>query len=164
MPVRTFHLKKRRNEVTVPEIQKKRFLLMAELAKLPKDMVFFTQITMESAEDAEYLDAMRQANIKGALVGVEAVTPEGLKAVYKDFNYSGDRLVQQLQIFRTHGIHVLGSFILAYRLTSQARWSHRGVGAEDRSDVRAVCVDDAVSRNSGLRPEGRRSSRRTRCW
>lgn len=88
-----------------------RFSLMAELAKLPKDMVFFTQITMESAEDTEYLDAMRKANIKGALVGVEAVTPEGLKAVYKDFNYSGDRLVQQLQTFRKHGVHVLGSFI-----------------------------------------------------
>jgi radical SAM superfamily enzyme YgiQ (UPF0313 family) len=88
-----------------------RFSLMAELAKLPKDMVFFTQITMESAEDTEYLDAMRKANIKGALVGVEAVTPEGLKAVYKDFNYSGDRLVEQLQTFRKHGVHVLGSFI-----------------------------------------------------
>jgi radical SAM superfamily enzyme YgiQ (UPF0313 family) len=88
-----------------------RFSLMAELAKLPKDMVFFTQITMESAEDTDYLDAMRKANIKGALVGVEAVTPEGLKAVYKDFNYSGDRLVQQLQTFRKHGVHVLGSFI-----------------------------------------------------
>lgn len=84
---------------------------MAELAKLPKDMVFFTQITMEAAEDPEYLDAMRTANIKGALVGVEAVTPEGLKAVYKDFNYSGERLVQQLQTFRKHGLHVLGSFI-----------------------------------------------------
>ncbi len=88
-----------------------RYSLMAEMAKLPKDMVFFTQITMESAEDGEYLDAMRRANIKGALVGVEAVTPEGLKAVYKDFNYSGDRLVQQLQTFREHGVHVLGSFI-----------------------------------------------------
>ncbi len=88
-----------------------RFSLMAEMAKLPKDMVFFTQITMESAEDTEYLDAMRRANIKGALVGVEAVTPEGLKAVYKDFNYSGDRLVEQLQTFRKHGVHVLGSFI-----------------------------------------------------
>jgi hypothetical protein len=30
---------------------------------------------------------MRKANIKGALVGVEAVTPEGLKSVFKDFNY-----------------------------------------------------------------------------
>lgn len=93
------------------EIRNERFSLMAELAKLPKDMVFFTQITMESAEDPEYLDAMRRANIKGALVGVEAVTPEGLKAVYKDFNYSGDRLIQQLQAFRKHGVHVLGSFI-----------------------------------------------------
>jgi radical SAM superfamily enzyme YgiQ (UPF0313 family) len=96
---------------SLTEIRRERFLLMAELAKLPKDMVFFTQITMESAEDSEYLDAMRRANIKGALVGVEAVTPEGLKAVYKDFNYSGDRLVEQLQTFRKHGVHVLGSFI-----------------------------------------------------
>ena len=92
-------------------VRHERFLLMAELAKLPKDMVFFTQITMESAEDGEYLDAMRRANIKGALVAVEAVTPEGLKAVYKDFNYSGDRLIEQLQTFRKHGVHVLGSFI-----------------------------------------------------
>ena len=93
------------------ETRAERFALMAEMAKLPKDMVFFTQITMESAEDTEYLDAMRRANIKGALVGVEAVTPEGLKAVFKDFNYSGDRLVEQLQTFRKHGVHVLGSFI-----------------------------------------------------
>jgi hypothetical protein len=56
---------------------------MAELAKLPNDMVFFTHITMESAEDPDYLDAMRRANIKGALVGVEAVTPEWLKEVQR---------------------------------------------------------------------------------
>lgn len=92
-------------------IRADRFHLMEELAKLPKDMVFFTQITMEAGEDGEYLDAMRQANIKGALVGIEAVTPEGLKAVYKDWNYSGDALAQQLQTFRKHGVHVLGSFI-----------------------------------------------------
>jgi radical SAM superfamily enzyme YgiQ (UPF0313 family) len=88
-----------------------RFTLMARLAELPKDMVFFTQITMEAAEDTEFLDAMRKARIKGALVGVEAVTAEGLKAVYKDFNLSGDGLVTQLQTFRKHGVHVLGSFI-----------------------------------------------------
>jgi radical SAM superfamily enzyme YgiQ (UPF0313 family) len=93
------------------QIREERFRLMAQLAKLPRDMVFFTQITMEAAEDAAFLDAMREANIKGALVGVEAVTPEGLKAVYKDFNYSGDRLAEQLQNFRKHGVHVLGSFI-----------------------------------------------------
>ncbi len=92
-------------------VKAERFALMAELAKLPKDMVFFTQITMEAGEDAEYLDAMRKANIKGALVGVEAVTPEGLKSVFKDFNYSGDALARQLQTFKQHGVHVLGSFI-----------------------------------------------------
>jgi len=73
--------------------------------------VFFTQITMEAAEDPEFLDAMRRAHIKGALVGVEAVTPEGLKDVYKHFNESGDALVERLAAFQRHGLHVLGSFI-----------------------------------------------------
>jgi hypothetical protein len=54
---------------------------------------------------------MRKANIKGALVGVESVTPEGLKDVYKNFNCAGDDLVQRLRLFRQHGVHILGSFI-----------------------------------------------------
>src|SRR5678815_746477 len=57
------------------------------------------------------LRAMHRANIKGALVGVEAVTPEGLKDVYKGFNDSGEDLVKRLQTFKDHGVHVLGSFI-----------------------------------------------------
>lgn len=92
-------------------IREERFEFMSRLAELPKDMVFFTQITMESAEDPEFLDAMRKARIKGALVGVEAVTEEGLKAVFKDFNLSGENLVQRLRQFQEHGVHVLGSFI-----------------------------------------------------
>jgi hypothetical protein len=92
-------------------LRAERFELMAKLAELPSDMVFFTQITMEAAEDVAFLDAMRRANIKGALVGVEAVTPQGLKDVYKGFNESGDALVQRLRTFRDHGVHVLGSFI-----------------------------------------------------
>jgi radical SAM superfamily enzyme YgiQ (UPF0313 family) len=106
--------REQKNEARIAELEQirgERFSLMEELAKLPKDMVFYTQITMEAAEDTDYLDAMRKANIKGALVGVEAVTAEGLKAVFKDFNYSGDGLVKQLQTFKEHGVHVLGSFI-----------------------------------------------------
>ena len=60
-------------------IRAERFELMRRLAELPDDMVFFTQITMEAAEDPEFLDAMNKARIKGALVGVESVTPEGSK-------------------------------------------------------------------------------------
>ena len=88
-----------------------RFELMTALSELPDDMVFFTQITMEAAEDEAFLDAMRNANIKGALVGVEAVTPEGLKDVYKGFNEVGEALVQRLRKFRERGVYVLGSFI-----------------------------------------------------
>ena len=94
-----------------PDLRDERFALMARLAELPQDMVFYTQITMEAAEDTEFLDAMRRANIKGALIGVESVTPEGLKDIYKNFNESGDALVERLKKFRQHGVHVLGSFI-----------------------------------------------------
>jgi radical SAM superfamily enzyme YgiQ (UPF0313 family) len=92
-------------------IRQDRFELMARLAELPGDLNFFTQITMEAAEDPAFLDAMRAARIKGALVGVEAVTAEGLKAVFKDFNCSGESLIERLKVFRKHGVHVLGSFI-----------------------------------------------------
>lgn len=92
-------------------IRAERFELMERLAMLPPDTVLYTQITMEAAEDPSFLEAMRKANIKGALVGVESVTPEGLKDVYKDFNLVGDNLVERLRTFRRHDIHVLGSFI-----------------------------------------------------
>jgi radical SAM superfamily enzyme YgiQ (UPF0313 family) len=92
-------------------IREERFELMDLMAELPDDMVFFTQITMEAAEDPEFLDAMRRARIKGALVGVESVTEEGLKAVYKDFNLAGYDLVSRLKNFQKHGVYVLGSFI-----------------------------------------------------
>jgi hypothetical protein len=92
-------------------LRRERFELMDKLSQLPDDMVFFTQITMEAAEDPSFLDAMKKARIKGALVGVESVTEEGLKEVYKGFNLAGDELVDRLRAFRHHGVHVLGSFI-----------------------------------------------------
>jgi radical SAM superfamily enzyme YgiQ (UPF0313 family) len=97
------------NQLTA--LRAERFELMERLATLPDDMNFFTQITMEAAEDPAFLDAMREARIRGALVGVESVTAEGLKDVYKGFNLHGEALVTRLQQFKQHGVHVLGSFI-----------------------------------------------------
>ncbi|MGH2436570.1 MAG: B12-binding domain-containing radical SAM protein [bacterium] len=91
--------------------RQERFELMAQLAKLPDDLVFYTQITMEAAEDPTFLDAMRRAKIRGALVGVESVTPEGLKAIFKNFNLAGEALAERLLTFQQHGVHVLASFI-----------------------------------------------------
>jgi hypothetical protein len=92
-------------------LRQERFTFMRALAKLPDDLVFYTQITMEAGEDPEFLEAMRKARIRGALVGVEAVTAAGLKDVYKGFNLAGHELVGRLRAFREHGVHVLGSFI-----------------------------------------------------
>ncbi len=93
-------------------IRAERFELMERLtADVPPDMVFFTQITMEAGEDPAFLDAMSGAKIKGALVGIEAVTPQGLKDIYKDFNAAGEELVNRLRVFPQHGVKVLGSFI-----------------------------------------------------
>jgi radical SAM superfamily enzyme YgiQ (UPF0313 family) len=92
-------------------LREERFELMALLAKLPDDMVFYTQITMEAAEDPLFLDAMHKARIRGALVGVESVTKEGLQDIYKGFNLYGDELAARLRAFKRHGVHVLGSFI-----------------------------------------------------
>jgi Radical SAM superfamily len=92
-------------------LRAERFALMARLAELPDDLVFYTQITMEAAEDPAFLDAMQKARIRGALVGVESISTDGLKDIYKGFNLAGDDLVARLRTFRRHGIHVLGSFI-----------------------------------------------------
>ena len=92
-------------------IRAERFDLLHRLARLPKDMSFFTQITMEVADDPEFLAAMSQARVRGALIGVESVTPDGLKDIHKGFNASGEALVARLQTIRQAGVHVLGSFI-----------------------------------------------------
>jgi radical SAM superfamily enzyme YgiQ (UPF0313 family) len=115
-------------------IRSERFELMAALARLPKDMVFFTQITMEAAEDPEFLDAMQRAHIRGALVGVEAVTPSGLKDIYKDFNLAGEDLVTRLQTFRKHGVHVLGSFIFGLP-SDRAETFTRTLSVAQRADI-----------------------------
>src|SRR5271155_352702 len=46
-------------------MRKERFELMERLSAMPRDMHFFTQITMEAAEDTSFLDAMKKAHIKG---------------------------------------------------------------------------------------------------
>ena len=136
-------------------LRQERFELMDRLAKLPKDMVFFTQITMEASEDPEFLDAMRRAHIKGALVGIESVTADGLKDIYKGFNATGDELVARLRAFRRHGVHVLGSFIFGLPSDNaddvrRDRGARRAGGAH----LRAVRDADAVPRHGGLRGMG----------
>jgi radical SAM superfamily enzyme YgiQ (UPF0313 family) len=92
-------------------LRRERLELMERLSRISSDIIFFTQITMEAAEDEEFLRGMKSAHIKGALVGVESISAAGLKDMYKGFNLSGEELVSRLKQFRRFDIHVLGSFI-----------------------------------------------------
>ena len=148
-------------------IRAERFALMAGLAQLPKDMVFFTQITMEAAEDPEFLQAMRRANIKGALVGVEAVTSEGLKDVYKDFNASGEHLVECLQ--RLPRSRRARAGVVHLRSSQRQARDVRPDGGGRRTrghHIRAVRAADAVSRHGRFcrvgKDDGVRSDARER--
>jgi hypothetical protein len=116
------------------DMRRERFELMERLAQLPNDLVFYTQITMEAAEDPDFLKAMKRARILGALVGVESVTSEGLKDVYKGFNLAGEDLVARLRTFRRHGIHVLGSFIFGLP-SDKAETFATTVAVAERADV-----------------------------
>jgi radical SAM superfamily enzyme YgiQ (UPF0313 family) len=116
------------------DLRAERFELMAQLSKLPPDLVFYTQITMEAAEDPAFLEAMSKAHIRGALVGVESVTEAGLKDVYKGFNLYGEALVTRLQAFRRHGIHVLGSFIFGLP-SDRAETFEATAALAERSDL-----------------------------
>ena len=63
------------------------------------------QINMVAAEDPEFLEDMRRARIKGEIVGIESVTPEGLKSIQV---IAWER---QSCTFHRRGVHVLGTFI-----------------------------------------------------
>ena len=97
-------------------LRTEQFELMDRLAHLPSDMVFFTQITMEAAEDA-VPDGHAAGQYQGALVGVEAVTPEGLKDVHKT---STTLARHRPRTFRDQR-HVLGSFIFGFRAIARPR-------------------------------------------
>ncbi len=107
-------------------------LLERLAAEVPSDMKYATQITMEVAENIEYLHAMKKANIIGVLIGIEAVTPEGLKAVNKEWNSIGDELIEKLHTIRTEGTpFILGSLIFGLESDTPASLEYTKVFSRD---------------------------------
>jgi len=78
----------------------------------PSSLYAFTQMTAEVISDDEYLDAMHdKMRLRGALIGVESFTEEGLKSANKMWNPVGQRMVEAIQKIQDHGIIVLASII-----------------------------------------------------
>jgi len=79
---------------------------------VPTSLYAFTQMTAEVISDDEYLDAMYdKMRLRGALIGVESFTEEGLKLANKTWNPAGQKMVEAIQKIQTHGIMVLSSII-----------------------------------------------------
>ncbi len=79
---------------------------------VPRTLFGFTQMTAEVVSDEEYLRAAHdKMRLRGALVGVESFTEEGLKAANKTWNPVGERMVNAIHTLQDHGVLVLASMI-----------------------------------------------------
>ncbi len=79
---------------------------------VPGNMYGFTQMTTEVTSDEEYLSAMyHKMRIRGALIGVESFSEEGLKSANKQWNPTGKKMVETIQKIQEAGIMVLSSII-----------------------------------------------------
>jgi radical SAM superfamily enzyme YgiQ (UPF0313 family) len=79
---------------------------------VPRNLFAFTQMTTEVTSDKEYLAAMyHKMRIRGALVGIESFSEDGLRNANKLWNPSGQKMVRAIQEIQDAGIVVLSSII-----------------------------------------------------
>lgn len=95
------------------KIRERRMEFFGEYARRVHRVIpSFTQMTSEVAGDDEYLAAAHDdMGVRGALIGIESFTLEGLKATRKMWNPVGDRMINVIRAIQSHGIYVLGSII-----------------------------------------------------
>ena len=115
---------------------RERFELMEQLARLPDDLVFYTQITMEAAEDPEFLDGdepgahprragrRRVGDRRGAEGRLQGLQPRRRRS-----------WSTRLQAFRKHGVHVLGSFIFGLPSDTRRHVRRDGRRWRERADI-----------------------------
>ena len=79
---------------------------------VPQNLFAFTQMTTEVASDEEYLAAMyHKARVRVALIGIETFSEESLKSANKQWNPTGQKMVETIQKIQDAGILVLSSII-----------------------------------------------------
>ncbi len=115
-PATIGRIAREKNEGTrrlLAQVREDRMRLFEEYDRaVPSSLYAFTQMTAEVISDDEYLDAMyEKMRLRGALIGVESFTEEGLKTANKTWNPVGQRMVEAIQKVQEHGIMVLASII-----------------------------------------------------
>jgi radical SAM superfamily enzyme YgiQ (UPF0313 family) len=74
---------------------------------------FFTEASINLADDPELLELMTGAGFAGVFVGIETPSPEALRETRKLQNLRGD-LVAQVHELQDHSLDVAGGFILGF--------------------------------------------------
>jgi len=74
---------------------------------------FFTEASIDLAEDASLMDAMREAGFNEVFVGIETPSVEALRETGKHQNLRGDLMAAVRRIQR-RGLEVMGGFILGF--------------------------------------------------
>lgn len=76
-------------------------------------MIFFTQLSIDTAGDEEFLELASEAGLNRVLVGIESPNKESLQEVNKTANLERN-LLEDVDRFHQHGILVIGTSILGF--------------------------------------------------
>jgi radical SAM superfamily enzyme YgiQ (UPF0313 family) len=76
-------------------------------------MGFFTEASVNLAEDAELLDLMGEAGFKRVFVGIESSVPASLEECHKLHNTRQD-LAESIRTIQRAGMEVMGGFIVGF--------------------------------------------------
>jgi radical SAM superfamily enzyme YgiQ (UPF0313 family) len=74
---------------------------------------FFTETSVDLAEDEELMDLMAEAGFTRVFLGLETPSPEGLKECGKHQNLKRS-LSESVRIIQNHGLAVMGGFIIGF--------------------------------------------------
>jgi len=87
--------------------------LIAWRGRVGRQMGFFTEASVNLADDAELCTLMVQAGFKKVFVGIETPSPEALQECHKLQNKGRD-LVAAVQTLQRAGLEVMGGFIVGF--------------------------------------------------
>jgi radical SAM superfamily enzyme YgiQ (UPF0313 family) len=120
-----FYAVGKRNQQAFQEVMDQRYELMDKLAtEVPRQAKFFTQTTIRTADDPAFLQAMERARIRGVLIGIESVEENGLASISKEFNKTGQDLVDAIHRLQAHRVWVLGSYIIGLTSDTKQTFEH----------------------------------------
>lgn len=112
------------NQQTEQRMLKDRYGLMHAFEhETPSDVIFLTQTSIRTAQDQAFLDAMRRAKVRLALVGIESVNSSSLRQIGKTFNKTGDELVAAVRTMQRNGVYVLALISSVFLPTLKIRMS-----------------------------------------